>query len=294
MILNQEKKERRFNPYIAGLPIKSPKNFFGREDVTHNVIDSIHQNNFLIEDERRIGKTSLLYHLKYQLEQRNDPDYVFFPVYLNIQATDEHEFWGHLRDSLFSIQGKARPTETGNYDYFDFTNDMAIVLDELQNQAGGIGIRVVLLMDEVGQLKYYETHTLSKFRRIFQEEARLGIVMAGYEIERQLNDVTSPWHNQLVVLRLNAMKEENARKLIMEPVRGVYSYASDAVELILKESQRKPYLIQKICHAAVAAMLNRVHQLRGQGQETEAMISLEDVMEAIINKTDDHADEKPV
>lgn len=294
VILNQEKKERRFNPYIAGLPIKSPKNFFGREEVTHKIIDSIHQNNFLIEDERRIGKTSLLYHLKYQLEQRNDSDYVFFPVYLNIQATDEHEFWGHLRDSLFSIQGKARPTETGNYDYFDFTNDMAIVLDELQNQAGGIEIRVVLLMDEVGQLKYYQTHTLSKFRRIFQEEARLGIVMAGYEIERQLNDVTSPWHNQLVVLRLNAMKEENARKLIMEPVRGVYSYASDAVELILKESRRKPYLIQKICHAAVAAMLNRVHQLRGQGQETEAMISLEDVKEAIINKTDDHADEKPV
>jgi len=297
-IHTQEKKtsafNRRDNPYIVGRPIFSPINFYGRENIVRLILDSIHQNNFLIEDERRIGKTSLLYHLRYQLEQRNDSDYIFFPVYLNIQATKEDEFWGHLRDSLFSIQGKARPTETGNYDYFDFTNDMAIVLDELQNQAGGIEIRVVLLMDEVGQLKHYETHTLSKFRRIFQEEARLGIVMAGYEIERQLNDVTSPWYNQLVVLKLNAMKEENARKLIMEPVRGVYSYAPDAVELILQESQRKPFLIQKICHAAVTAMFNRVHQLRRQRQEMEAMIIIEDVKEAINNKIDDYTDEKPL
>ncbi|MBE2208538.1 MAG: GAF domain-containing protein [Saprospiraceae bacterium] len=297
-IHTQEKKtsafNRRTNPYIVGRPIFSPSNFYGRENIVRLILDSIHQNNFLIEDERRIGKTSLLYHLKYQLEQRSDPDYGFLPVYLNIQATKEHEFWGHLRDSLFSIQGKARPTETENYDYFDFTNDMAIVLDELQNQTAGREIRVVLLMDEVGQLKHYETHTLSKFRRIFQEEARLGIVMAGYEIERQLNDETSPWHNQLVVIKLNAMKEENARKLVMEPVRGIYSYASDAVKLILKESRRKPYLIQKICHAAVAVMLNREHQLREQGQETEAMIIIEDVKEAINNKTDDHADEKPL
>jgi len=129
---------------------------------------------------------------------------------------------------------------------------------------------------------------------LFQEEARLGIVMAGYEVKRHLNHITSPWYNQLVLLKLNAMKEENARQLIMEPVRGVYSYASDAVDFILKESMCKPYQIQKICHDAVAAMLNREHQLKEKGQKADAMITLEDVMEAIINKTDDHTDEKPV
>lgn len=286
--------ERRFNPYIAGPPIKSPNNFFGREDVTHNVIDSIHQNNFLIEDERRIGKTSLLYHLKYQLEQRSDQNYIFFPVYLNIQATKEEEFWGHLRDSLFSILGKARPSESGNYDYFNFTEDMADVLNELGSQAGEREVRIILLMDEVDQLENYDKSTLAKFRRLFQEETRLGIIMAGYKIERHLNDITSPWHNQLVPLRLNAMKEENARRLIVEPVRGTYSYESDAVELVLKESSCKPYPIQKICQEAVTIMLKRVHNLRDKGVKAEATITTEDVKQAIINKTEDHADDKPV
>ncbi|HRK81992.1 MAG TPA: GAF domain-containing protein [Saprospiraceae bacterium] len=297
-IHTQERKttafKRRTIPYIVGPPIFSHSNFYGRENIVRLILDSLHQNNFLIEDERRIGKTSLLYHLKYQLEQRNDSDYVFFPVYLNIQATKEDEFWGHLRDSLFSIQGKARPFETGKYDYFDFRSDMVMVLNELENQTAGREIRVVLLMDEVDQLKNYNEITLSKLRRLFQEEARLGIVMAGYEVKRHLNHITSPWYNQLVLLKLNAMKEENARQLIMEPVRGVYSYASDAVDFILKESMCKPYQIQKICHDAVAAMLNREHQLKEKGQKADAMITLEDVMEAIINKTDDHTDEKPV
>lgn len=284
--------KRRFNPYIAGPPIKSPKDFYGREEVLRKILDSIHQNVFLIEDERRIGKTSLLYHLKYQLEQASDPDYLFYPVYLNIQATDEKDFWRHLRDSLFSILGKARPNEMGAYDYFSFGDDMKIVLNSLKDKAGEREVRVVLLMDEVDQLKQYHGNTLSKFRRIFQEEARLGIVMAGYKIERQLNDITSPWYNQLVVLKLNAMKEENARKLIIEPVRGVYSYGRDAVEMILKESLRKPYQIQTICHGSVISMLNRVQKLRANGQDVEAMIVKQDVIEALTIEGTDNANEK--
>ena len=81
--------KRRFNPYIAGAPVLEDEMFFGREQLLERILQTIHNNSILLYGERRIGKTSLQHHLKRRLQQLEDPDYVFYPVYIDLQGTPE-------------------------------------------------------------------------------------------------------------------------------------------------------------------------------------------------------------
>ena len=52
------------NPYIFGPPVKRPEDFFGREEETYSLLECIrHAGCASVVGERRMGKTSLLYHL---------------------------------------------------------------------------------------------------------------------------------------------------------------------------------------------------------------------------------------
>lgn len=282
IVQRKEAFERRFNPYIAGAPIRTPNQFYGRSAIIHKILDGIHQNNFIIEDERRIGKTSLLYQLKFQLEQSLDHEYAFYPVFLNIEATAEQDFWRHLRDSVYNLTGKVHPNREGTYDFHTFQKDLDEVLLNLENQIFKKKLIVVFLIDEVDKFKTYSNEELSKFRRLFQDDVRLRLIMAGVEVNRHLNDITSPWHNQLNSMSLKAMAKEEARKLISGPVRGIYTYESKAIDLILAESQCKPLAVQTICFNSINIMLNRLNAKELVAGES-LLILKEDVEQAINN-----------
>jgi hypothetical protein len=51
------------------------------------------------------------------------------------------------------------------------------------------------------------------------------------------------------------MEEEAARRLITAPVRGTYDYDAEAVDLILRYSERKPWRIQRLCLEVVNRLL---------------------------------------
>ena len=84
---------RRFNPYIAGAPVLDESLFFGRRDLIERILQTIHNNSLLLHGERRIGKTSLQHHLKRRLREIQDPEYDFYPVYIDLQGTPEERFF---------------------------------------------------------------------------------------------------------------------------------------------------------------------------------------------------------
>ena len=55
--------ERHFNPYISGEPVRRPEMFFACRDLLNRIAGGLHQNSIMIQGERRIGKTSMLYQL---------------------------------------------------------------------------------------------------------------------------------------------------------------------------------------------------------------------------------------
>ena len=84
---------RRFNPYIAGAPVLDDDMFFGRQKLMSRMLNVLHHNSLMITGERRIGKTTFLYHLKKVLAADEGSEFQFFPVFTDLQGVPESAFF---------------------------------------------------------------------------------------------------------------------------------------------------------------------------------------------------------
>ena len=143
------------NPFTFGNPIKDPARFFGREaeirQITNRLLSSAHESTSII-GERRIGKTSLLYHLAHpEVSARLGltPD-KFCLVYADFQGLTDitpTRFWQRvlkkmsrsvcdesLKPAIEKLSGQE------SFDLFD--------LEDLFESTQDKGLTVVLMMDE--------------------------------------------------------------------------------------------------------------------------------------------------
>ena len=67
--------------------------FFGRQKLLARILNVLHHNSLMITGERRIGKTTFLYHLKKALETDEGTEYRFFPVFTDLQGVPEEDFF---------------------------------------------------------------------------------------------------------------------------------------------------------------------------------------------------------
>jgi hypothetical protein len=54
----------RYNPYIAGAPIRDEEMFYGRQQLLERILRTLPNNSLMVFGARRIGKTSLQYQLR--------------------------------------------------------------------------------------------------------------------------------------------------------------------------------------------------------------------------------------
>ena len=256
---------RGFNPYEAGRPILDPRRFFGRESLIADVVNTIHQNDVLIHGERRIGKTSLLRQLEQRLRATEDPDYQFVPVYVDVEGVPQDEFFHLLMEDIVDTCQEAgcAPAALGfagepaaDYTYRDFLRDLRSLLESLQTASHKI-VRIILLLDEVDVMNGYDQLVQQQFRRILMKRfaQQVGVVASGVHVFREWSREESPFRNLFVEIHLDTMEEEAARRLITEPVKGIYRYDDEAVDLILRYSEHKPWRIQRLCLGVVNRLL---------------------------------------
>lgn len=273
--------QRRYNPYKVGPPITNPVDFFGRKKVVGEILAGLHNNHYIILDERRIGKTSVLYQIKFHLENNPDEDYVFYPVFIDLSTVEVGEFWRKALQRIYGSAGRKRPKLTDNFSSGQFADNLYELLNELEAEADGRSVRIVLLIDEVDVIDSYGANFQNVFRGLLSEENRLKVIMSGLNIQQGVENITSPWYNYLIPTKLSHMKESEARSLILESVRKLYRYTPEAVDQILIESALKPHRIQQLCYLAVIAMLDRIHKKsEGAPNPNEAIIIEGDVRAA--------------
>jgi len=121
-------------------------------------------------------------------------------------------------------------------------------------------IKLVLLMDEVDTLNTYSLRTNLNLRGLFMGALKenLVLVMSGLYLKTDWSDegAGSPPFNFLSrEIPLEPLNEEDARKLITEPVKGFYSYEPKSVDLIIELSELRPFTIQACCLRAVNRIL---------------------------------------
>lgn len=255
---------RRFNPYIAGAPVMDDALFFGRDKLLARILNVLHHNSLMITGERRIGKTSFLYHLKKALEIDVGSDYRFFPVSVDLQGVAEEAFFHALMSDVLdaliiepaTLRGLRFRPESTRYDGRDFSHDVQRVIEELKTRTPK-QIRLALLIDEVDVLNEYSEITNQRLRSIFMKtfSEHLVAVMSGVGVRRAWKSEGSPWYNFFDEIELQPLSRADAEALIRNPVEGVFRYEPEAVAAILAGSDMKPYVIQKFCIHAVNRMI---------------------------------------
>jgi AAA+ ATPase superfamily predicted ATPase len=258
--------KRRFNPYIAGAPVMDDAMFFGREKLLARLLNVLHHNSLMITGERRIGKTTFLYHLRRVLAEDEGSEYRFFPVLIDLQGVPETQFFLALMSDILEGMAPSPATREAlrfrpgveRYDGRDFSHDVQRVLEELKTRTTR-KVKLALLIDEVDVLNEYSESVNQRLRSIFMKtfSESLVAVMSGVGIKRTWKSEVSPWYNFFDEVELLAFSREEAEALIKTPVEGFFRYSPDATARILELSQLKPYLVQKFCIHAVNRMLEQ-------------------------------------
>ena len=268
--MRQQAVERRFNPYIAGSPIRSRDMFFGRDELLQNIEAGLAHNSMMIHGERRIGKTSLLYQLLDDLRQLHDDKYKFFPVFLDLEGTLEAEFFHHLMEGLlealqtqladFPAQEKLQyHLLATNAPYSDrhMRRDLRQIVSHLKHQYE-LTPRIIFLLDEADILSTYSSLTQQQLRRILQDAfaSNVGVVIAGVNISKTWDRVESPWYNMFVEIVVPPFNRYEAELLMRKPVYGFYEWEEDAIQFVWNRSHGRPHRIQQIAREAVNIMLD--------------------------------------
>jgi tetratricopeptide (TPR) repeat protein len=274
----------RFNPYIAGAPVLEDDMFFGRGKLLARIMNVLHHNSLMITGERRIGKTTLLHHLRKALEHDEGTEYQFFPVSTDLQGVPEAGFFDAvMTDVMDQVPLRPETREAlrfrpgrASYDGRDFSHDLQRVVEDLTARTPR-KVKLALLIDEVDVLNEYSERVNQRLRSIFMKtfSEHLVAIMSGVGIKRIWKSEGSPWYNFFDEIELTAFSREEAEALIRQPVEGVFRWAPEAVEAILDQSALKPYLIQKFC-------IHAVNQMLEEGRSTVTAADVEAVRPAVL------------
>jgi tetratricopeptide (TPR) repeat protein len=285
---------RRFNPYIAGAPVMDDNMFFGRQKLLTRLLNVLHHNSLMITGERRIGKTTFLYHLKKVLETDEGTEYRFFPVLIDLQGVPETQFFPALMSDIVEGLALSPSTREGlrfrpgveRYDGRDFSHDVQRVLEELKGRTSR-RVKLALLIDEVDVLNAYSESVNQRLRSIFMKtfSESLVAVMSGVGIKRTWKSEVSPWYNFFDEVELSPFTREEAEDLIKTPVGAFFRYEPAASERILELSRLRPYLIQKFC-------INAVNRMLEQGRTVITLRDVEAIQDSVLLESDE--EELPV
>ncbi len=259
--MHQRKAFReRFNPYIAGAPVLNEQMFYGREGLLRQILNTLHNNSLMIYGERRIGKTSFLHRLNNALPLIDDPDYEFIPALVDLQGVREGEFFATLEHEIAAAlepRGIALEPPPSPLEARKFISRLRLYINALKDQCQKKP-KLVLLLDEVDVMNGFAEQTNQQLRSVFMKgfAEHIVAVMAGINIKKQWTSEGSPWYNFFEQIELKPFPRNHADALITQPVRGVYHYAGEAVELIMDLTGGKPYLIQKICLNLISHILS--------------------------------------
>ncbi|HEY53332.1 MAG TPA: AAA family ATPase [Caldilineae bacterium] len=268
--MGRQAVERRFNPYVAGSPIRDTHMFYGRQGLLKEIEATLFRNSLLLHGERRIGKTSLLYQLMQRLEHKQDERYRYIPIYVDLEGAPETEFFHRIMESMLDtlvapLDGMSgvenlryfSPQSKEKYGDRDFRRDMRDIVEYL-NRYYHQQPRLVFLLDEADILNSYHPLTQQQFRRILQDTfaGNVRAVVTGVHISKTWDRVESPWYNMFVELELKPFERYEAERLMRESVEGFYTWDDDAVDFVWSVSQGRPHRIQQIALEAVNLMLN--------------------------------------
>ena len=240
------------NPFNTGSPT-NPENFYGRFQIIneiYNFLDNPNQSTFLINGQRRIGKTSLLRKMQKEIRLKG-----FKPVYFDLQNKGELSLPEILYDLMEVIN-----LELGiknNLTLKDFKGDYHIFELNYIKEITSKNKNIVLLFDEfdiLGDRKFIaedeNTRHLAYVRfvpylqDIIEKRVKLKFIFA---IGRTLNDLAEyygPIKKFAQFHELTYFESNESYKLISSLSQNSIQYPKETIEKIHNVTFGHPYYLQ--------------------------------------------------
>ena len=263
------------SPYIVGNPVDRDEMFFGRDGIMDQIrrhLGGEQANVILLEGNRRTGKTSILRQL-----QREDALPGWVPVYCSFQDLDSMatsnvfrllarqtgialadagiETWipdAPPRESgrpfKLAFFAALRGAFSGGHPYETLTLYLAAAIEAAKPR------RILLMLDEFDKLQEgidggaTSPQVPENIRHLLQHQPGLGAILTG---SRRLKRLREEYWSALFGfghrIGVSALPEEEARRLVTEPVARRIRYLPQARDRLVALCARHPFLIQSLC-----------------------------------------------
>lgn len=265
------------NPYTPGSALEQRNSLFvGRRDLAKQLEEALnrgrHRPTFLINGERRMGKSSTLMQLPDLLGAR------YIPLFYDMQArgisSSTSTFLGTVAEEIRrGMQARGMQVKSLAYARLkdaNKENEAAVyhVIDTWLRSVERIlehEDRTLLLtfdefekLEEAGQDGFLNLKLLLDwFRTIIQHHPRLALLFSGV---RTFDEMGMNWTSYFVnmqVLKVSFLQPEEAYQLITRPVPdfpGDRIFHQDAIDEIIRITGCHPFLVQAVCSAVIDSL----------------------------------------
>ncbi len=235
----------------------------------------------VIYGQRRIGKSSILLHLRERLPHS------LLPVYLNLQQLMADTTGGFLRavgnEIVKQLGDKlADPPAPPSAEEFDREPFLSLnqLLDEIERRLA-TGQRVLLSFDEFEELEQrvragrIEKEIFAYLRGVTQTGRGFALLFAGlHTLEQMTREYWNPFFQSVQTVRIGYLSELDARQLITDPIdRFPLAYDEEAIDRITEVTNAHPYLAQSVCHNLVNRLNDPLYRSnRATAEDVDAVL----------------------
>jgi hypothetical protein len=227
--------------------ITDPDDFFGRENQIAEIITRLAtMQSTSVVGERRIGKSSLLYHLcQTGVRRLNDVSYRF--CYVDLQDAHYHTALGFFQTVLDKIEASpdaVKPDNSLNRNLVAFSDQ----IDALERA----GQRLVFCLDEFENTFKHREQFSEDFFDHMRAQLNLRKMAFVTATRRSLQDLslegkfTSPFYNLFTVVELEEFTLDEARKFLVVYDQTV-SFGDEELMFILSNFETHPLKLQILC-----------------------------------------------
>lgn len=287
----EEEFEEIPNPYAAyaeGGIVKDPAMFYGREELIANLAKVLQEPQALgkcivIYGQKRAGKSSILYHLKRELELNKD----LLVLDLSIGSIlDAHSsspflyriFFAIMRKLEYAIEDRIEegysqldlsfPSDQEFYEHPSPLTFFQTLLERFRRAVRTLSdwnkVRLILLIDEFSYIYEYITkgyipESFMKNWKALLQEGYFSAVLAGQDVMPKFKQRFPNEFGTTQDERVTYLKREDAVRLIDEPLRiggrqGESRYRERAIDRIIDLTACSPFYIQILCNRLVEYM----------------------------------------
>jgi serine/threonine protein kinase len=255
------------NPYISRGPIQNETLFFGRQHELREIGSFLQGNQSVsIVGPRKIGKTSLLFHLlRPETVSSLDLEGRFLFIYIDCEVLGDSQH-GEIF-GIFASEMEIALEEQGFSAEPSLARAIAhptrISFETAVRKLNRRGIRIVIILDEFERLSANPKLNVNffnalrsaagRFQLIYLTASTKPLIQLTY-VQNQQEILSSPFFNIFAQLHLGLFSQQEATQLIHVPAHEAgHSFTAQTTAQIYQLAGGHPFILQIICFCAFSS-----------------------------------------